>query len=115
LWSLSLQTRKIWESTSAEKWAVLVPFVINFAPLLGMGLSLSLALRAFTVAESTCRLLLAAGQKARFLRCLRWAMPERIQQVGGMVYGVSPVMWQRLTKFVPEMTPRGVFGWTRYF
>jgi hypothetical protein len=57
-----------------------------------------------------------AGQKARFLRCLRWAMPERIQQVGGMVYdGVSPTMWQRLTKFVPEMAPRGVFGWTRYY
>lgn len=83
-------TRQIWESTSAEKWAVLVPFVINFSPLL--------------------------GQKARFLRCLRWAMPERIQQVGGMVYdGVSPTMWQRLTKFVPEMAPRGVFGWTRYY
>jgi hypothetical protein len=43
-------------------------------------------------------------------------MPERIQQVGGMVYdGVSPTMWQRLTKFVPEMAPRGVFGWTRYY
>lgn len=43
-------------------------------------------------------------------------MPERIQQVGGMVYdGVSPVMWQRLTKFVPEMIPRNVFGWSRYW
>jgi hypothetical protein len=37
--SLFVQTRKIWESTSAEKWAVLVPFIVNQAPLLGMCLS----------------------------------------------------------------------------
>jgi hypothetical protein len=35
LFLIHTQTRQIWESTSAEKWAVLVPFVINFSPLLG--------------------------------------------------------------------------------
>jgi len=82
--------RSIFESTSAEKWYILMPFIINNVPYY--------------------------GRKIRFLVCLRWAMPERIQLIGGMIYdGVSPVMWKRLVRFVPQMIPRGISGWSRYY
>lgn len=50
-----------------------------------------------------------------FVRCVVWAMPERCEQVGMMIaLGVDPVMWQRLTDEIPDITPRGMAGWSRY-
>lgn len=55
-------------------------------------------------------------QRRRYLKCLIWAMPERAQQIGAMLYrGVDDVTWTRLAFEVPEMIPRGLPGHVRYY
>lgn len=76
--------------TTPKEWAVVLPWMINNLP--------------------------REQQRVRFLRALMWAMPERAQQVGRLVaLGVDGIMWARLTVQVPEMVPRGMPGWLRYY
>mmetsp|Transcript_26567 Transcript_26567/g.61032 ORF Transcript_26567/g.61032 Transcript_26567/m.61032 type:complete len:971 (+) Transcript_26567:150-3062(+) len=83
-------SRKVWELTDAKKWEIIVPFIILGLPRHPM--------------------------RIRYLKVLMWALPERAQQIGAIVYrNVDAVMWERLRTVVPEMVPRGAPGWKRYY
>eukprot|EP00243_Klebsormidium_subtile_P012771 TRINITY_DN799_c0_g3_i1.p1 TRINITY_DN799_c0_g3~~TRINITY_DN799_c0_g3_i1.p1 ORF type:complete len:228 (+),score=68.77 TRINITY_DN799_c0_g3_i1:95-685(+) len=90
--------RKVYEVTSPATWVKLLPFVLESQELY--------------------------SYRVRTLRCFRWAMPERMQQIGRHVYqGVELPLWKRLIIDVPEMVPRGLGGckilgrpgWERYY
>eukprot|EP00752_Nemacystus_decipiens_P012458 g11037.t1 len=56
------------------------------------------------------------GQRTRFLKTWVWAMPERAQQLGLMVYRVvDDVTWVEVARDLPEVIPRGLPGYRRYF
>jgi len=83
-------SRKVWEATSAERWEIIVPFIIN---------NLS-----------------RPGQRVRYIKTLIWAMPERAQQVGAIIYrNVDAVMWETVSVPVPDIIPRGAPNWRRYY
>lgn len=83
-------SRKVWEMTPADRWEIIVPFIINNMP--------------------------RHMQRVRYLKVLCWSMPERAQQIGAIVYrNVDAVMWERLRVEVPEIIPRGAPGWKRYY
>mmetsp|Transcript_45104 Transcript_45104/g.107234 ORF Transcript_45104/g.107234 Transcript_45104/m.107234 type:complete len:1042 (-) Transcript_45104:236-3361(-) len=53
-------------------------------------------------------------QRARFVKALIWALPERAQHIGEMIYrGVEDHEWCAITQDVPEIIPRGLPGWKR--
>ncbi|KAJ9446060.1 Glutaredoxin-C1 [Diplonema papillatum] len=53
-------------------------------------------------------------QKTRFARAFAWAVPERAQHMGDMIYrGVSDTTWACMVADVPEIIPRGLPGWAR--
>ena len=83
-------SRDVWNSTSADKWEVVIPFVINNLP--------------------------RHLQRVRYLKALLWPMPERAHQIGAIVYrNVDAVMWETLRVEVPEMIPRGLPNYRRYY
>ena len=83
-------SREVWEITPAERWEVIVPFIVSNLP--------------------------RHTQRVRYLKVLCWSMPERAQQIGAIVYrNVDAVMWERLRVEVPEIIPRGAPGWKRYY
>ena len=83
-------SRKVWDITDAKRWEVIIPFIILGLPRHPM--------------------------RVRYLKILMWAMPERAQQIGAIVYrNVDAVMWERLRIEVPEMIPRGASNWKRYY
>jgi len=52
--------------------------------------------------------------RTRFVRCWAWALPERAQHVGEMIYrGLEDADWTAIAKDVPEVIPRGLPGWVR--
>ncbi|XP_004343597.2 hypothetical protein CAOG_07723 [Capsaspora owczarzaki ATCC 30864] len=56
------------------------------------------------------------GQRARFVHCLRWAFPERMQLYGQWMYeATSPLTWSRLMTEVPDMAPRHTDNWLPYY
>ncbi|CBJ26922.1 Glutaredoxin glutaredoxin/malate transporter fusion protein [Ectocarpus siliculosus] len=56
------------------------------------------------------------GQRTKFLKTWVWAMPERAQLVGLMVYRVvDDVTWVQLAYDLPEIVPRGLPGYSRSF
>ncbi|CAM9257536.1 unnamed protein product, partial [Sphacelaria rigidula] len=56
------------------------------------------------------------GQRARFIKAWVWAMPERAQQLGLMVYRVvDDITWVEVARDVPEIIPRGLPGHSRYY
>ncbi|CAN0118074.1 unnamed protein product [Ascophyllum nodosum] len=58
----------------------------------------------------------ARPQRTRFLKTWVWAMPERAQQLGLMVYRVvDDVTWVEIARDLPEVVPRGLPGYRRYF
>jgi len=80
--------QKVWHSTPVSTWAIILPFLIKNNYL--------------------------HKRRVRAIKCLEWAMPERIQLVGKLIYeGVSPVLWERLVVDIPSMIPRHVPGWNR--
>ena len=89
---VTLQKQLVQESfriTADDRWEVMLPFIMNHCP--------------------------HHAQRVRYLKCLCWAMPERAQHIGAMVYRhVDAVMWERLRIEVPEITPRGERHWRRY-
>ncbi len=83
-------SRQVWAITAADRWEIIIPFVVLNLP--------------------------RHQQRVRYLKVLLWSMPERAQQVGAIVYrNVDAVMWERLREEVPEMIPRGEIGWWRYY
>jgi len=61
------------------------------------------------------------GQRARFVKALLWALPERAQEIGGWLYRglardpLGDMKYQLIVEDVPEIVPRGtsLTGWTR--
>ncbi|GAX15836.1 hypothetical protein FisN_2Lh445 [Fistulifera solaris] len=83
-------SRKTWEITPADRWEVIIPFIVNNLP--------------------------RHEQRVRYLKVLTWSLQERAQQIGAILYRhTDAVMWERLTREVPEIIPRGVPGWRRYY
>jgi tellurite resistance protein TehA-like permease len=83
-------SRQVWDITPANKWEIIVPFIITNLPRQPM--------------------------RVKYLKVLCWSMPERAQQIGAIVYrNVDAVMWERLRIEVPEIIPRGAPGWKRYY
>jgi hemerythrin-like domain-containing protein len=83
-------SRKAFEMTDSSRHEVIVPFIVNNLP--------------------------RHQQRVRYLKCLTWAMPERAQQIGAIVYRNSTaVMWERLRVELPEIAPRGTTNWRRYY
>lgn len=83
-------SRQVWDITSAEKWGVIVPYVINNLP--------------------------RHTQRVRYIKVLLWSMPERAHQIGSIIYrNVDAVMWERLRVEVPEIIPRAAYNWKRYY
>lgn len=82
--------RKAFEITSAEHWEVILPYLINNLP--------------------------RTGQRVRLLKTLCWSMPERAQQLGAIMYrGCDSVKWELISFEIPEIIPRGVSNWRRYY
>jgi len=82
--------RKAFEITSAERWEVLIPYLINNLP--------------------------RHGQRVRYLKTLCWSMPERAQQLGAIIYrNCDAVKWEQLRVELPEIIPRGASNWRRYY
>lgn len=83
-------SRECWRITPAERWEVIIPFVVINLP--------------------------RHPQRIRYLKVLLWSMPERAQQIGRIVYrNVDAVMWERLRVEIPELIPRGLPNWRRYY
>lgn len=54
--------------------------------------------------------------QTRFVKTWAWAMPERAQLLGLMVYRVvDDVTWIELARDLPGIVPRGLPGHRRYF
>lgn len=54
--------------------------------------------------------------QTKFLKTWIWAMPERAQQLGLMVYRVvDDVTWVEVARDLPAVIPRGLPGYRRYF
>lgn len=81
--------REIWETTPAEVWEAVVPYVLANLP--------------------------RHEQRIQFLRSLLWSIPERAQQVGAIVYrNVDAVMWERIRVEIRQLVPRGIAAhWKR--
>lgn len=63
-----------------------------------------------------CRSPSATTIQARFVKTWIWAMPEKAQLVGLMLYrSVDDVTWAELQRDVPAIVPRGLPGYRRYF
>ncbi|CAM9403100.1 unnamed protein product, partial [Choristocarpus tenellus] len=83
-------TRKCWEYTAYDDMASFVGWVLN-----------TLRIR---------------GQRSKFLKTWVWSMPERGHQLGLMVYrAVDDVTWVEVARDVPEIVPRGLPGYSRYY
>lgn len=83
-------SREVWRITPAEKWEVIIPYVLVNLP--------------------------RQEQRERYIKSLCWSMPERAQQFGAIVYrNVDSVMWTLLQAELREMIPRGAPGWRRYY
>jgi hypothetical protein len=83
-------TRQVYGITSSENWHKVLPFVVNSVEV--------------------------PTWKVRFVRTFIWAMPERAQEIGLIVYrGVDSVTWSFLAAEIPEMVPRGLHGYKRIY
>lgn len=83
-------SKEVWRITPAEKWEIILPFIVENLP--------------------------HHTQRIRYLKVLCWSMPERAQQFGSIIYrNVDAVMWERLRAELPEIIPRGAPGYMRYY
>ena len=83
-------SREAFRITSAEKWEIIIPYIVNNLP--------------------------RHGQRVRYLKVLCWSLPERAQFIGSVVFrNVDAVMWERLRIEVPEIIPREANNWKRYY
>eukprot|EP01090_Pellita_catalonica_P019669 TRINITY_DN676_c0_g2_i1.p1 TRINITY_DN676_c0_g2~~TRINITY_DN676_c0_g2_i1.p1 ORF type:complete len:433 (+),score=52.77 TRINITY_DN676_c0_g2_i1:187-1485(+) len=73
--------KRMWERTSREKWDVILPWLINSNEIL--------------------------PRRVKLLKGLISAMPYRAQLFGLILHGnVSRTMWERLTRYAPEIRPK---------
>ena len=83
-------TRAVYNGTSPSDWAVVLPWVITHLP--------------------------HPGWKARFVRSFAWAMPDRAQELGLILYrGCDSAVYASLVDEIPEIAPRGTPGWRREY
>lgn len=76
--------------TNGDTWRVVMPYVINNLPV--------------------------PQWKVRYLRTFIWAEPMRAQEIGLMLYpNLDAVTWAFLAREVPEIIPRGLAGFDRYY
>lgn len=81
--------RKIFEITPMRVWEIMMPWIVQNMPM--------------------------HQQRVKFCRAYIWAVPERAQLIGRMVYlRVEAPIWERIRVSVPEIVPRGVSGWRRF-
>eukprot|EP00004_Rigifila_ramosa_P014257 TRINITY_DN3229_c0_g1_i2.p1 TRINITY_DN3229_c0_g1~~TRINITY_DN3229_c0_g1_i2.p1 ORF type:complete len:866 (-),score=209.56 TRINITY_DN3229_c0_g1_i2:166-2727(-) len=70
--------RSLFELTSANAWQIIIPFVLENQEL--------------------------HGRRTRYLRCLRWGLPDHMAQISRIVLlGTDQFMWERLTQEIPEL------------
>eukprot|EP00041_Stephanoeca_diplocostata_P019409 m.418837 g.418837 ORF g.418837 m.418837 type:complete len:1030 (-) comp21294_c1_seq7:310-3399(-) len=83
--------QRVWEVTPIAAWTVIIPYMLENMPRI--------------------------PQRKKYIRSLIWGLgPERAQQVGTIVYkNCDAVMWEVLAQDIPEIIPRGVPGWRRYY
>jgi hypothetical protein len=83
-------TKDVFDLTSGEDWRIVFPYVINHLPL--------------------------PVWKVRYIRTFVWAAPYRSQEIGLMILPhVDSVTWAFLTREIPEIIPRGLSGYHRYY
>jgi tellurite resistance protein TehA-like permease/hemerythrin-like domain-containing protein len=76
-------SREVFDSTSAESWRVVLPFVVNNLP-------------HYT-------------WKVRYVKALLWGNALRAQEVGLALYhGVETDLWNLLVREIPHLAPRGL-------
>jgi hypothetical protein len=81
---------RVFTTTDVAKWEVIFPFVIQHCP--------------------------RHLQRTRYVQAFTWAMPERAQQIGAVLYrNVDAVMWERMRVVLPEIVPRGVAHHTKFY
>lgn len=79
-----------YRSTSNEEHAIVLPFVVKYLPVLEW--------------------------KIRYLRCYIWANPACAHELGLCIYrNCDDVLWSFLSERIPEMIPRGLPGYRRYY
>lgn len=82
--------KKSFELTSSDDWHVIIPFMMTALP--------------------------HPVWKVRFLRTFMWALPDRCQEIGMMVYrGCDSVTFAFLADEIPEMVPRGVKNYSKQY
>eukprot|EP00040_Diaphanoeca_grandis_P030427 m.179806 g.179806 ORF g.179806 m.179806 type:complete len:1009 (+) comp31989_c3_seq5:109-3135(+) len=83
--------QRVWDVTPTKNWAVIMPYILENLPLL--------------------------PQRSKYIKSLVWGLgAERAQMIGAIVYkNCDAVMWEVLVAEVPEIIPRGVPGWRRYY
>eukprot|EP00629_Pelagomonadales_sp_RCC1024_P000296 CAMPEP_0119261536 /NCGR_PEP_ID=MMETSP1329-20130426/1570_1 /TAXON_ID=114041 /ORGANISM="Genus nov. species nov., Strain RCC1024" /LENGTH=970 /DNA_ID=CAMNT_0007261101 /DNA_START=166 /DNA_END=3078 /DNA_ORIENTATION=- len=82
--------RQCFELTSAASWERMLPYIVLNCP--------------------------RHPQRIKYVQALCWAMPERAQQVGAILYrNVDAVMWERLKVSLPDIVPRGVPGYRKMY
>jgi len=87
---MKVYTQECYEITSGDAWRVVMPYVINNLP--------------------------APSWKVRYLRCFIWADPTRAQELGLILYpNLDTVTWAFLAREIPEIIPRGLAGYKRYY
>lgn len=79
-----------YKSTSNEEHAVVIPFSLKYLPVLDW--------------------------KIRYVRCYIWGYPPCAQELGMCIYrNCDDVLWSLVSEKIPEIIPRGLPGYRRYY
>ena len=83
-------TNEAFELTSGTTWRTVFPYMIKHLPV--------------------------PAWKSRYIRTFIWANPMRAQEIGLMLYpNLDTVSWSFLAREIPEIVPRGLSGYSRYY
>lgn len=83
-------TKEVFDMTSGKAWSVVMPWVIEHLPV--------------------------PAWKARYVKTFVWANPMRAQEIGLILYPrIDSVTWAFLSREIPEIIPRGLSGYKRYY
>ena len=83
-------TRQVFEVTPSREWHSVLPWTLKNLPV--------------------------PMWKVRYLRTFLWAVPDRAQEIGLIVYrGVDSALWSFLVEEIPELIPRGLSGWRKLY
>lgn len=82
--------RRVWAATPAARWEIIFPFIVEHCP--------------------------RHTQRTRYVQSFTWAIPERAQQIGAILYRTTDaVMWERLRTILPHIVPRGAPHHSKYY